>query len=416
MQYIVGAIFILIFLTVCFCTSSWFSIARIHTAIWLALYLGYCICSGGDDLKCYGVLWLILSCFFILIGEKMGEQGVKQSNSLQQPITASKKRDRLWLFGIIFLTGVSLVGNVAEVYAYGFSLNDLLSLSRLLNMSNQIAVMRYSGFEISSVVTLLQNHKYVACLIGGYYFLSCKKIIKKLVCCLPFIPVILNVLIENTKAGVIASAILFCIGLMIGYETIHLRYPRLSIRRALRFLIAGGVLLGLLIFAMVIRIGKINSETLSIVADKFIVYAFGNVKAFDMWLSDLYQFDGLSFGLNTFMAPFNLLGLVTRKQGVYDFVDGVESNVFSGYRGVIEDFGLFGGLLFVLLMGYIGGRCMKKIIKSPSGIMPKLGYAFVLFFVVYSFIISPYIYSSFWIVMVEFAFLLYIEKYTCLNR
>ena len=421
MQYVAGVFLMITLLTVCACTSSWFSVARIHTAIWTVIYWGYCICADGNELKGYGTLWLIVSCFCILIGEKLGERGNIRKDcgrdcSLSSPLTTSENRGQFWMVVIVCLTLLSIVGNILEVYAYGFSLADLTSFDRILKMSNEIATMRYNGFETSSVITLLQTQKYTACLVSGYFFLSCKKFSKRIICCLPFLSVILNVIIENTKAPVIASAILFCIGLIIGYVCINLRYPKLTAKRACRFVLAAVVLIALLVFAMVIRLGEINSKTLGVVATKFVVYAFGNVQAFDLWLSNLYSYDGFGLGINTFMAPFNLLGIVTRRQGVYDFIDGAASNVFSGYRGVIEDFGLVGGLIFVMLIGYIGGRCIKRMATSPAAIMPKIGYSFTIFFIVFSLFVSPYVYTSFCLMIIEFAFLLYIEKHKCLNR
>ena len=414
MQYIIGILFIAIFLVVCFCTSSWFSIARIHATIWLILYWGYCLCSREIKLEGFGSLWLIASCFFILLGEKLGEREEQQEFDrtylLQSHIADSRNKDKFWIIIIGSLTAVSIVGNIAEVYAYGFNLRDLLTFRRILSMSHEIATLRYQGIEVSALITLLQTQKYIGCLVGGYYFFRNKKVSNKIICCLPFLPVILNVLIENTKAGVIASAILFCIGLIIGYAAINRRCPRMTVKWALKIVGAIVVLMLLLVFAMMIRLGAINSKTLGIVSEKFIIYAFGSVQAFDFWLSKVYRFDGVNLGVNTFMAPFNVLGIVSRKQGVYGFIDGATSNVFTGYRGVIEDFGIIGGLFFVMLLGYIGGISIKRITKMPTEIASKTCYLFVFFFVVYSLIISPYVYSSFCIMIIEFPILLYIEK------
>lgn len=418
MQYVISACFILTFLIVFLCTNSWFSIARIHTTMWLFLYIGYCSCSVGHALEGNGVFWLIASCFFILFGEKIGEQGVVIGMHSLQPVNIqSKSRENFWIMVIIVFSLLSIIGNFAEIYAYGFNLKDLTSFSRILNMSNKIAIMRYSGLGgISAVITLLQTQKYIACLASGYYFLLCKKKSRRLIAGLPFIPVILNVLIENTKAGVIACFVLFLIGLIIGYASIKRRYLKFTIKSSLKYIILFCAIIVLLVFAMMIRLGEISSKTFDIVSKKFVVYAFGNIQAFDVWLSKLYCFDGLEFGINTFMAPFKLMGIVSREQGVYGFIDGVASNVFSGYRGVIEDFGVIGGLVFVMLLGYVGGRSTKRIIKYPTKIMPKIVYLFVSFFVIYSYIISPYVYSSFCIMIMEFAFLLYMEKQKYFNN
>lgn len=409
MQYVIGVIFIVIFVVVCMCTSSWFSVARIHTTIWFFIYWGYLISTNDTGFIGYGPLWIIFSCLFILLGEKTGEQCISVKPYPLHSYTVKCPR-RFWIVVIVCLTTISLFGNILEVYAYGFGVGDFLSFKKILNMSHKIATLRYSGIEISSIITLLQTQKYIASLLSGYYFFSCKNVTNRIVCILPVFPIVLNVLIENTKAGVIACTILFFIGLIISFVSVNLKCPKFTLKIMLKIMFWGCLLVAFLIFAMVIRLGKVNSETIGVVLEKFKVYAFGNVQAFDLWLSDWYRVGDWRFGVNTFMAPFNLLGIVSREQGVYGFIDGAASNVFSGYRGVIEDFGILGGLVFVMILGVIGGRCLKKMMKSPLSIGPKIGYCFILFFVVYSYIISPYIYSSFCITIIEFVILLYVEK------
>ncbi len=421
-QLSLSLIFLATFLAVFFFTDSWFSVARLHTTLWTLLYFGYVIFSGGDVLDGGGVVWLIFSCLLMLVGEWCADAYVrkhpkKEDLPAKEPTADGRARmDRLFTLAVVGFSLLSVIGSISEIYSYGFDLSWLLSAKKILQMSNEVANMRYAGIEVPAIVTLLETQKYIASLVGGYYLLRADGKARRALCFLPVFPIVLNVLVENTKAGVIACLLLFCIGFAIGYVTKYHRMIRFTTGQAVLVCSLGGLVLLFLVFAMMIRTGHIDAEAFHAVSEKFIVYAFGNVKAFDIWLSRVYSFHGWEFGINTFMAPFHVLGLVTRQQGVYDYVPGATSNVFSAYRGVIEDFGLVGGLAFVFLLGFLGALFIRRLREKPDGVWLKVGYAMIAFLLLYGMIISPYIYSSYCIAMVEFLAILLTERWVCRKK
>ena len=160
---------------------------------------------------------------------------------------------------------------------------------------------------------------------------------------------------------------------------------------------------GLLLFSMMLRIGRVDSETFDIVTEKFISYAFGEIQAFDWWFKVGRSNLNYSAGVQTFMSIFHNLGMVERKSGVYDFIPGVVSNVYTVFRGIIEDFGTVGGLVFVAICGCIAGYYFEKIKYSVK--LPVVSCSFVVgidFLFIYGYIISPWIYTSYVIMMFFF--------------
>lgn len=59
-----------------------------------------------------------------------------------------------------------------------------------------------------------------------------------------------------------------------------------------------------------------------------------------------------SFGAMTFLGISNVLGVVQRVQGVYTALLGTSSNVYTVFRGIVEDFGIIGGIIFISLQGF----------------------------------------------------------------
>lgn len=161
---------------------------------------------------------------------------------------------------------------------------------------------------------------------------------------------------------------------------------------------------------MLMRIGNINRETQTIVNNKFREYAFGQIEAFSVWFSR-YKRTRLDWGSNTYMFLTNWLGLTVRKQGVYDLIPGVDTNIFTQNRGIIEDFGKIGGLLYWTMIGIASGISYKKVkAGSDNCICSKIILSALYFMILYGFIISPWIYSSYILAFIGFAFFLMVIR------
>lgn len=165
----------------------------------------------------------------------------------------------------------------------------------------------------------------------------------------------------------------------------------------------------LLIFSMMLRIGEINSSTLSVVLQKFIIYAFGDVQSFDTWISTYYKpSDGMSLGAQTFLGISNLIGVAVKTQGVYSSLPGTASNVYTAFRGVVSDFGIIGGIVFTSILGFFIGASIKTIRDS---IMPRFSIFFVvqgIFFFIFGMFVSPWTYLSYILAVFVFYFYLLI--------
>lgn len=388
-------------------TKGIFSPAKLFALMWTFLILGYYAFSS-KTISGIGLLWIVAAMIILAVGERIGANYAAKryktpnNNAVERVyVTRAASRSLFRVLALIIL--IALLGEVIFLYANGYNFSVFFDINKFMSMNSEIAYDRYNNQTVSNnLITLLSSFCYVAPLCGGYLLpYSGKRKRRILLCFFSLFPIIFTMLIENTKSGVIDAAILFAIGFMIAFMKLRKSSPKLNFKKIFLIICLLLLLFALLFASMCIRIGGFSSEIIAVVKEKFIVYAFGSVEAFDVWLTEHYTFGTYGFGVNTFMAPFDILGLVNREQGVYGFIDGISSNVFSAFRGVILDFGVVGGLLFMFVIGIIGGSAYSKI-RSRGTVGAQFIYAAILFFLIRSFLISPWVYTSFWVAFAVF--------------
>jgi oligosaccharide repeat unit polymerase len=417
-------IFLFAFALVFRFTKNWGSISRIHAFIWTVFFFGYSL-LGGKSLSFVGPLWIFASLIFVFVGEKIGEKVVFKRGkvSLQHPaafpafgnsgaLSSPFFLSRIYWFLLCFFIFLSVCGGFLKMHVFGYDIRVFFNFSAFLQMNLEISKDRYSD---SSIVPFYINFfvlfQYVCALFGSYSYFSAKKTSQKLICFLCYFPVIFNSLIDTTKAGLIASLFLLVCGLFTGIVYTKGDFPKVRLRS---YLISGSIVAVLLIFLfllMVNRAGGFKPDSIDYAKNKFSVYAFGEIGAFDEWLHHYYVWGSYSFGKMTFLGPFSLFGLAERKTGVYGYLPGFETNVYTSFRGIISDFGVFGGLFALGAVGFLGGFSFESMRYGIHKVFARPTYAQSLFFVAFSFVISPWTYSSFFVTFLVFLFFCFAEYY-----
>ena len=117
----------------------------------------------------------------------------------------------------------------------------------------------------------------------------------------------------------------------------------------------------------------------------------GAIAAFTEWFA-VAKTSPPSWGAITFAGPFDLLQLAERRQGIYDtevyFAVGLGTNIYTLFRGLIEDFGFVGSWLVCLLSGALSSVAFRR---CCSGLVTWV----VPLSVFYSMILFSHLYSMF---------------------
>ncbi len=300
---------------------------------------------------------------------------------------------------IVIFTILGFIYAVQSVSKYGFSLKSFFDVDTLLQMNNKIATARYDGSAESTGILnqVLLSFTYVAPMAGGCFYPYAVSKTDKLVCFVTFIPELIVLLSQNLKAGFVACIIFWLSGFLVSKIRIQgkIRIPFATLIKA-GLIICVVVLV--LMSTMVFRTGKIDDQTFGIVQRKFINYLFGHVGAIDYWINNNMLQSQLTLGGQTFIGITRYLGFSDRSQGIYiDNYVGTDlsTNVFTYFRGIYQDFGLIGSIIFFLTLGIVMGYAYKRLIHRYSG----RPFAETILVVTYSFslfvFVSIFSYASF---------------------
>lgn len=380
----------------------------------------FCLFWTTQFILCYAIfqnttwsletpVWLV--CIFIsaFLGQHVGWlafniYGAKWcKNEHARSFDAKRAKDLL----IICIT-VALIYSIRNIISRGFSLSSFSSISSMAAMNNSIAVDRYGGGGNSShgvFDTLLLTFVYFAPMIAGFILPYLNRGKDKILICLSFVPALLVLLTENTKAVFIAVAIFFLAAYVVSslmlYGKLGLNPKRIIIIIALLT-----AMLALLLFSMMLRIGSIDDASLNAAILKFGNYAFGHVAAFDNWLpSNMFPLD-LGFGYNSLIGVARFLFSGTRVQGIYrDYYRGEElvTNVFSYFRGFVQDFGSIGSLLVAFFLFAIAGYAFYSLKNGDKHSLMCVVLLLMAYCTIFYYIVSLFSYTSFILLFPLFA-------------
>lgn len=396
--------------------QDFFSPATINI-YWNSFFIiGAVVIFGGEiEWRYEGIFWILGFCVFCLFGQYCG------SKVRIHKIGDEKKHISSYVMWIIIaLIVISMLNPYIYIKSFGYSVRDIFQIEKLLQLNAEVAYDRYYGhqFQKEALQTIISTCMYFSAVVGGYAFNFQKKIIGKAICVAIFFPCIVFTIITNGKLAVIAPALLWITGWLLSFLNIRGEKAVLSRKMFLFGAVAliGGILF--LYFSMLLRYGGFDSETREIADSKMQEYMFGQVQAFTVWFSGERD-DMLKLGASTYMFVPNWLGLTKKIQGVYEFLPGVSSNIFTQNRGIIEDFGIVGGWLYGAVVGVISGIAYKMVKSQTKHCWAAITILGAIYFsVLYGFIISPWIYSTYVVTFIGFAiFLAILQRFHfCIKR
>ncbi|MBE0067691.1 O-antigen polymerase [Thermoanaerobacterium thermosaccharolyticum] len=395
--------------------KNWINPAYIMIAYWSIFIVSAIIAFGTDfNWNYLGLIWIIFAIIIFLFGQIIGSSFAKnkilyKASAVETNKILSNASSQFIFICII----IGLLKVLIEVVANGFSVHMFFHINSLINMNTYMAQQRYyGGISYSIIMQIMLIFVYAAPLCGGYSFVYAEKKSSRLLSFATFIPIIGELLLTNGKAGMIGSAFLWFSGYFVAYVEKYKKSPRICMKILVKVVVVIVFLFSLLYFSMLLRIGNFSIQTRDLVTKKFLVYALGSIPAFDEWFSNyFYNYNpSYSLGTYTFIGLFNLLGISLRKQGVFSDIVVIlngYTNVFTAFRGIILDYGMIGGLIFVMLFGIIAGYSFRIILKrSRSTVIHRVLLSSIYFFIMQSVLGSAWAYLSY--ILAFFVFSIYL--------
>jgi hypothetical protein len=147
------------------------------------------------------------------------------------------------------------------------------------------------------------------------------------------------------------------------------------------------ILVGCSIAVMAIRY-KYIADSRSIARHMSETFIF--VPAFCKWFAqtDVSRVEPL-WGFRTFWKTFERMGFTYEPEEVI-FVEQTSSNIYTLFRGLIEDFTLVGSCLWLFMVGFIGKLAFRGVVRGKPAFLPMLAVIYAYIFVGTSFSLFSY--------------------------
>lgn len=358
--------------------QSWVEPNVLFCLVWLAsLLLPVCF-APNYILRASGCWWIFLYCMARCLGSAISHNATNRLSVGQlqnrdghgsSKLYAAKPIRSILVLSMILSTlyVVLLVKTYRNVIGI-----DQTALSEFTHMA---AVYRYAELiGLSLRMQLLLTFVYLGPLLAGcLYGISTSKWDKRLAIA-SLMPALAVSMVHTARAVVLYAAILWVAG--------YLAYRVCSgtdrlIKVNLRTIMMGfaACVAVVLFFStwQLLRGGlEVNIHNVRAMSGRFTGYFFGHAPAFSIWFDDNFaDIDYPTFGARTFGGLFSLLGFGKREMGVYtEFISispqGDSTNVYTIFRGLIEDFGIAGALILAFMMGTLSGRAYRSVASKQD--------------------------------------------------
>ncbi len=379
--------------------------------IWcLMVFFATILWTPKYDWNYKGVYWILCACVCCEIGMYLGG---RYRSAYYKQIGAcvnykiAPNSITLTKLGWKILAVVVILAFVKFLYSFvenGFRLSDLLHFSEYLERVSEINSSRYDDGNGSAYVgQILSVFMYAAPMCGGFCYRYSRSWKQMILCVSSLLPVFLLAAMTTAKSGLIAVTGLWIIGMSFSKLFCYRRdvvMSKSTARKAIAFLL---VLMLILYGFMLMRAEAFSLKAMREIKDKFFVYGFGGVSAFDNWFGN-YREGGYGLGKYTFRAIASLITDIDRKSGIYSLLPGYsDSNIFTMFRPLIDDFGVYGALFVCGIIGYASSR-WNNVIKAEINrhYIVVLAYTSLYFYVFWGFIISAWVYTTYMLIFPAF--------------
>lgn len=384
--------------------SVWLNPVSIFSLFWFFYTAFPLLVAFEAPVNPLAIVYILLFCLSFSLSSFMFPWRVALALNQNKPNAAYYFNRPFMVASFYGAAGFAVLMNFLGVLEQGISVNQLIS--NPIAVGGIYAGKRYSGEIVSSVFSQLGlQSSYYTAVFGGLVYGSrgaVKGKIKLLV--FAFLPALLVMFLQSAKGLFFFSVFLFLGGVLV--TRIYNKNYTLINYAGLRVLSLYGLLVFPIVLASFLSRGIYELDDTSLILNRLryylVTYSSVHLPAFSDWFSERYlseslmsyRHDVLTMGFYTFMSFFHLAGDDrSLPMGIYDefytYGDYVKGNLFTVFRGLINDFGLFGSLVFAFVAGIFCNLGFWRLLSCRNSAFAVM---FFIYFVAVSY--QTYIISS----------------------
>jgi oligosaccharide repeat unit polymerase len=343
--------------------GSWYSPAAFFAAFW-CVFGGLSLIAGQISVAPAGVLFLAAACASVLLGawaaQKRQSAAVPSHSPLQEPPLLG------WLIAACTLLGVAVVVLILYSVESASGAPRLTSFHAIVEAIRQLAIARYGGtWQEPAAARVLTSTLYLGAMLSGLMIGVRKTGRARWLSLVAFAPSVLVAVILTTKASIllpmalgVSAYLATCIG---GGNP-----PRFTLKRAAW--LSGMVVVLPVAFVLIqmARYAGLSQGRPLAVIQLLWADTFPYLGAFSIWFQSKALTASLhpTLGQYTFAGVFELLHIHSRVAGLYTdqvVINGSNYNIYTAFRGLIQDFTIPGALLFLGVVGFGAERAYRRV-------------------------------------------------------
>jgi oligosaccharide repeat unit polymerase len=370
--------------------GTWYAPAAFFAAFW-CVFGGLPLLASPIPIAPAGMLFLAAACGAVLLGAWLAQRRRRTPAAPGPSLTEPPMLG--WFVGVCTLLGLAVV----VLIIVSFALEGLPNSIDLVALVHRLAIERYAGvWQEPALARYLTTAIYLGAMLAGLMLAIRNTGSIRWLSLAAFAPSVLITALLTTKASLLIPVALAASTYMATCVAAG-RPARLNLKRAA--LLAGlicGLAVAFVLVQMVRYAGWSSGRPLAVVqllwSDTFpYLGAFSTWFDHHAWSASLHP----GLGQYTLAGVFDLLHIHTRVAGLYTdqvIVNGAGYNIYTAFRGLIEDFTVPGALVFLALVGFGAEMAYQR---ARSG---NLRYAALLaaFYAatLWSFVVDLFIYNT----------------------
>lgn len=367
-------------------TRTWIAPGALMPLLWAALIMATAVAAPRFVIDPHGLTALTALVGGYWLGATLGAS--KTVPPVARALDDSLRR-RLLLVGWS-LTAVSIVG-VTLLYVTGRA-----RAGEFASVAQVYTDARYISGEAGAPLglTLAAGLSYPAAFLLAFTVPFQERRVMRLLAVAPIAAAIAMTLVTTMRASVLFTGSFWLAGLLAA-----MTYQRGNVR------VPFGLLAGAVIAAFVLPLG-VNYVTqlregptlaAHVIESKSQVYLYGSVSAFTVWFSEERSPEP-QWGAVSFPGVSDALGIREKVQGLYDAVATIDpygsygfTNVYSAWRPLVEDVGLFGALAAAMIFGFVAARAARGAAAGRLSMVILVGLSYQAIFT--SSVVGPFAYN-----------------------
>src|SRR6266566_2175944 len=374
--------------------GSWYSPAAFFAGFW-CVFGGLPLIAGPISVAPAGMLFIAAACAAVLLGAWIARR--RRATPAASPFPPQDPPLLGWLIAACTLLGLAVVVLILYSVETSSSAPRLLSFGAIVETIHKLAVARNGGtWEEPAAARVLTTATYLGAMLSGLMIGLRDRGWSRWLSIVVLVPSVLITVILTTRSSLLLPLALGASSYL-ATSIAAGKAPSFTLQRVAW--LAGLVAVMAVAFVLILMARYTGSPAgrPTPVVESLWLNTFPYIGVFSGWLQRYGLWDSLhlTFGQYTFAGAFDLLHIHSRVTGLYTeqvVINGSQYNVYTAFRGLVEDFTVPGAVIFLALVGF-GAELVYRRVRSGEllyvGILAAF-YAVTL----WSFVVDVFIYNT----------------------